>query len=243
MLAGIDRYMTGENPFSLALSLIISADRDLIEIISLSLQVSGLSAALALGLGLPLGAFIATKRFYARSALIVFFNALLGLPPVVVGLTIYLLLSSNGLLGFANLLYSPTAMVIAQFTLVFPIAVALTIQLLDSLNREYDSFFRSLGLSSTRRIAALLIDGRAGLITIMLACLGRALSEVGAIIIVGGNINHVTRMMTTAIALETSRGELALAMALGVILLSTALIINIASQLLKHHLEKELGYE
>lgn len=221
----------------------MSGDQNLTEIVSLSLRVSGLSALLALGLGLPLGALIATTEFYGRSAVIIVFNALLGLPPVVVGLSIYLLLSRNGLFGFADLLYSPAAMIIAQFTLVFPIAVSLTISLLEGLNREYKLFFASLRLSNWARIKALLIDGRAGLVTIMLACLGRAISEVGAIIIVGGNINHLTRMMTTAIALETSRGELALAMALGIILLMIALLINMASQFLKRHFETELGYE
>lgn len=235
--------MTSDNPFSLALSLIATIDQDLVEIITLSLRVSGLSALLALMLGLPIGALIATRHFWGRGALIATFNALLGLPPVVVGLSIYLLLSRNGLFGFADLLYSPSAMIIAQFTLVFPIAVALTIGLLEGLNREYDPLFNSLGLSITRRITALLADGRAGLVTIMLACFGRALSEVGAIIIVGGNINHVTRMMTTAIALETSRGELALAMALGIILLIIALLINIASQFLKAHFDRELGHD
>ena len=235
--------MTSDNPFALALSLIVTIDQNLVEIIALSLRVSGLSAVFALALGLPIGALIATRRFWGRGAIIAIFNALLGLPPVVVGLTIYLLLSRNGLFGFADLLYSPAAMIIAQFTLVFPIAVALTIQLLEGLNREYDPLFSSLGLGTVRRITALLADGRAGLVTIMLACLGRALSEVGAIIIVGGNINHVTRMMTTAIALETSRGELALAMALGIILLMIALAINIASQFLKAHFDKELGHE
>ena len=235
--------MTSDNPFSLALTLIATIDQNLVEIISLSLRVSGASALLALALGLPIGALIATRRFWGRGALIAIFNAALGLPPVVVGLSIYLLLSRNGLFGFADLLYSPTAMIIAQFTLVFPIAVALTIGLLEGLNREYDPLFSSLGLSISRRITALLSDGRAGLVTIMLACLGRALSEVGAIIIVGGNINHVTRMMTTAIALETSRGELALAMALGIILLVIALLINIASQFLKAHFDRELGHD
>lgn len=235
--------MTNDNPILLAFDLIMSGDQNLTEIVSLSLRVSGLSAFLALIIGLPLGALIATTQFYGRSAVIITFNALLGLPPVVVGLSIYLLLSRNGVFGFADLLYSPAAMVIAQFTLVFPIAVALTISLLEGLNREYGLFFASLRLSNVSRIKALLVDGRAGLVTIMLACLGRAISEVGAIIIVGGNINHLTRMMTTAIALETSRGELALAMALGIILLMIALLINMASQFLKRHFETELGYE
>ena len=235
--------MTSENPLYLALELIASNDRNLIEITSLSLRVSGLSAALALLCGLPLGALIATTHFAGRSAVIIIFNAALSLPPVVVGLSIYLLLSRNGLLGFADLLYTPTAMIIAQFTLVFPIAVALTIQLLEGLKREYDPLFSSLRLELLKQITTLLADGRAGLVTIMLACLGRALSEVGAIIIVGGNINHLTRMMTTAIALETSRGELALAMALGVVLLLIALGINILSQFLKAHFDRELGHE
>lgn len=235
--------MTNDNPILLAFDLIMSGDQNLTEIVSLSLRVSGLSAFLALIIGLPLGALIATTQFYGRSAVIITFNALLGLPPVVVGLSIYLLLSRNGVFGFADLLYSPAAMVIAQFTLVFPIAVALTISLLEGLNREYGLFFASLRLSNVSRIKALLVDGRAGLVTIMLACLGRAISEVGAIIIVGGNINHLTRMMTTAIALETSRGELALAMALGIILLMIALLINMVSQFLKRHFETELGYE
>lgn len=235
--------MTNDNPILLAFDLIMSGDQNLTEIVSLSLRVSGLSAFLALIIGLPLGALIATTQFYGRSAVIIAFNALLGLPPVVVGLSIYLLLSRNGVFGFADLLYSPAAMVIAQFTLVFPIAVALTISLLEGLNREYGLFFASLRLSNVSRIKALLVDGRAGLVTIMLACLGRAISEVGAIIIVGGNINHLTRMMTTAIALETSRGELALAMALGIILLMIALLINMVSQFLKRHFETELGYE
>ncbi|MGC6530364.1 MAG: ABC transporter permease [Candidatus Puniceispirillaceae bacterium] len=234
--------MSSENPFALALHIILSADPNLAEIVGLSLQVSGLSALLALGLGLPLGAFLAVKRFRGRATIIILFNAMLGLPPVVVGLTIYLLLSRNGLLGFANILYTAQAMVMAQFILVFPIAVALTNQLLEGLMREYHLFFTSLRLSSISRMKALLIDARGGLITIMLACLGRALSEVGAIIIVGGNINHVTRMMTTAIALETSRGELALAMALGIILLIIALVINIASQVVKSRIDRTLDH-
>ena len=155
--------MTNDNPILLAFDLIMSGDQNLTEIVSLSLRVSGLSAFLALTIGLPLGALIATTQFYGRSAVIVIFNALLGLPPVVVGLSIYLLLSRNGVFGFADLLYSPAAMVIAQFTLVFPIAVALTISLLEGLNREYGLFFASLRLSNISRIKALLVDGRAGL--------------------------------------------------------------------------------
>ena len=234
--------METTNPFSLALTLIMSGDRDLLEIISLSLQVSGLSVLVSLLIGLPIGALLATKSFWGRGSVIITFNALLGLPPVVVGLMIYLLLSRNGWLGFANILYTPTAMMIVQIILILPIAIALSRQILENLNQEYELLFRSLRLSDWGRMSVLLMDAKSGLITIGLACAGRALSEVGAIIIVGGNINHLTRMMTTAIALETSRGELALAMALGIILLAIALVINIASQLLKTRLERDLHH-
>lgn len=234
--------METTNPFSLALTLIMSGDRDLLEIISLSLQVSGLSVLVSLLIGLPIGALLATKSFWGRGSVIITFNALLGLPPVVVGLMIYLLLSRNGWLGFANILYTPTAMMIVQIILILPIAIALSRQILENLNQEYELLFRSLRLSNWGRMSVLLMDAKSGLITIGLACAGRALSEVGAIIIVGGNINHLTRMMTTAIALETSRGELALAMALGIILLAIALVINIASQLLKTRLERDLHH-
>ena len=231
--------MQSTNPFSVAFELIISGNENLLEIVTLSLQVSSLSVIISLVIGLPIGAFLATKQFYGRSIIIIFFNALLGLPPVVVGLGLYLLLSRNGLLGFADILYTPTAMMMAQVLLILPIAIALSRQILEQLHHEYDKLFISLGVTSWQKMKVILIDTRASLITIALACAGRALSEVGAIIIVGGNINHVTRMMTTAIALETSRGELALAMALGIILLAIALLINIASQFIKSYLERD----
>jgi len=231
--------MQSTNPFSVAFELIISGNENLLEIVTLSLQVSSLSVIISLMIGLPIGAFLATKQFYGRSIIIIFFNALLGLPPVVVGLGLYLLLSRNGLLGFADILYTPTAMMMAQVLLILPIAIALSRQILEQLHHEYDKLFISLGVTSWQKMKVILIDARASLITIALACAGRALSEVGAIIIVGGNINHVTRMMTTAIALETSRGELALAMALGIILLAIALLINIASQFIKSYLERD----
>ena len=231
--------MQSTNPFSVAFELIISGNENLLEIVNLSLQVSSLSVIISLVIGLPIGAFLATKQFYGRSIIIIFFNALLGLPPVVVGLGLYLLLSRNGLLGFADILYTPTAMMLAQVLLILPIAIALSRQILEQLHHEYDKLFTSLGVTSWQKMKVILIDARASLITIALACAGRALSEVGAIIIVGGNINHVTRMMTTAIALETSRGELALAMALGIILLAIALLINIVSQFIKSYLERD----
>ena len=231
--------MQSTNPFSVAFELIISGNENLLEIVNLSLQVSSLSVIISLVIGLPIGAFLATKQFYGRSIIIISFNALLGLPPVVVGLGLYLLLSRNGLLGFADILYTPTAMMLAQVLLILPIAIALSRQILEQLHHEYDKLFTSLGVTSWQKMKVILIDARASLITIALACAGRALSEVGAIIIVGGNINHVTRMMTTAIALETSRGELALAMALGIILLAIALLINIVSQFIKSYLERD----
>jgi len=214
--------------FGLALSMILSADADLIEIIALSLRVSLSAVALSALIGLPLGALIAVLRFPGRQVLAVLLNALMGLPPVVVGLLVYMAISRAGPFGWLDLLYTPTAMIIAQTILVTPIIAALTRQLLEDLHREYDEQFRSLCLSTRRVIAALIWDARYSLLTVTLAGFGRAIAEVGAVIIVGGNIDHLTRVMTTAIALETSRGELALALALGVILLILALSVNAA---------------
>jgi len=214
--------------FGLALSMILSADADLIEIIALSLRVSLAAVALSALIGLPLGALIAVLRFPGRQVLAVLLNALMGLPPVVVGLLVYMAISRAGPFGWLDLLYTPTAMIIAQTILVTPIIAALARQLLEDLHREYDEQFRSLCLSTRRVIAALIWDARYSLLTVTLAGFGRAIAEVGAVIIVGGNIDHLTRVMTTAIALETSRGELALALALGVILLILALSVNAA---------------
>jgi len=157
---------------------------------------------------------------------VILINALMGLPPVVVGLFVYLLLSRSGPLGILGLLYTPTAMVIAQILLITPLVAALSLQVLEELHTEYDEFFRSLRLSPFAKLKTLLWDGRFGLITVGLAGFGRAISEVGAVMIVGGNINHVTRIMTTAIALETSKGTLALALALGIILIGISITIN-----------------
>ena len=212
--------------FTLAFQLIASGNADLVEIVLLSLRVS-LTAVLIAGLiGMPLGALLAVARFPGRGGLIVVVNALMGLPPVVVGLLVYLMLSNAGPLGVLQLLYTPTAMIIAQAILVTPIIAALTRQVVDDLNREYDEQLRSLGVSWYDAVGTLLWDARASLATAMLAGFGRAVAEVGAVIIVGGNINHVTRVMTTAIALETSKGNLALALALGIILLLLALGVN-----------------
>jgi tungstate transport system permease protein len=214
--------------FGLAFSLIVSADADLIEIIGLSLRVSISALVLAALIGFPLGALTAVVRFPGRQALAVLLNALMGLPPVVVGLLVYMALSHAGPLGWMNLLYSPAAMIIAQAILITPIVAALTRQVVEDMHKEYDEQFRSFCLPTQRVITALIWDSRYSLLTVALAGFGRAIAEVGAVIIVGGNIDHLTRVMTTAIALETSKGDLALALALGIILLVLALSVNAA---------------
>ena len=211
-----------------AFGLVASADADLIEIVLLSLQVSLSATLFAALIGLPLGAVLAVSRFPGRGAVLVLINALMGLPPVVVGLLVYLHLSRAGPLGFLGLLYTPTAMIIAQTILIAPIVTALSRQVLEDLHGEYAETFRSLCLSRRDVVGALLWDGRFALVTVGLAGFGRAVAEVGAVMIVGGNIDHLTRVMTTAIALETSRGELALALALGIVLMVIALGVNAA---------------
>lgn len=218
--------------FSLALDLVLAGNGELWSIIALSLRVSLSAVAIACLIGLPLGAALVVMRFPGRGGVIALLNALMGLPPVVVGLAVYLLLSRSGPLGVMGLLYTPAAMILAQAILVTPLVAALARQSLADLHGEYDELFRSLGLSRRTKIAALIWDGRYALTTAALAGFGRAIAEVGAVIIVGGNIEHVTRVMTTAIALETSKGDLALAMALGLILLTIALIVNAALLLL-----------
>lgn len=210
----------------LALALVLSGDADLLEIVGLSLRVSLTATALACLLGLPLGAVLATTRFHGREVVIVVVNALMGLPPVVVGLLVYLHLSRSGPLGFLGLLYTPTAMIIAQTILITPIVTALSRQVLEDLHGEYDEQFRSLCLSPLETIRALVWDGRYALLTVALAGFGRAVAEVGAVIVVGGNIDHLTRVMTTAIALETAKGDLPLALGLGLILMALALGVN-----------------
>ncbi|HEX5079706.1 MAG TPA: ABC transporter permease [Geminicoccaceae bacterium] len=212
--------------FGLAVSLIADADRDFLEIVGLSLRVSLSAVLLACAIGLPLGGALAVLRFPGRQPLLVLLNALMGLPPVVVGLLVYLALSRAGPLGVLQLLYTPTAMIIAQTVLVTPIVAALARQVIEDLYAEYDEQLRSLGLGLRSTIATLLWDARHSLLTVALAGFGRAVAEVGAVIVVGGNINHVTRVMTTTIALETSKGDLALALALGMVLIALALSIN-----------------
>tara|TARA_Y100000588_G_C14033722_1_gene829811 strand:- start:175 stop:882 length:708 start_codon:yes stop_codon:yes gene_type:complete len=212
--------------FGLAIELVVMADSDLVEIIALSLRVSLTAVLVACCLGLPIGAAVAIGRFPGRQLFVIALNALMGLPPVVVGLLVYMMLSNAGPLGWLELLYTPSAMIIAQAVLVTPIIAALSREVLEQLNDEYAEQFQSLGLSSVRTMRALLWDGRYSLLTVALAGFGRAVAEVGAVIIVGGNIAHLTRVMTTAIALETSKGDLALAFALGLVLISIALLVN-----------------
>ena len=212
--------------FTLAFELVASADPDLLEIIGLSLRVSLTAVMIACCVGLPLGAAIAMGRFPGRGFVVIVLNALMGLPPVVVGLLVYLMLSRAGPLGWLQLLYTPSAMIIAQTLLITPIVTALSREILEQLHEEYAEQFRSLCVPTSQAIVTLLVDARFSLLTVALAGFGRATAEVGAVIIVGGNINHLTRVMTTAIALETSKGDLALALALGLVLIALALAVN-----------------
>jgi tungstate transport system permease protein len=212
-----------------AVSMILTLDADLVEIVLLSLQISLSAVIIASVVALPLGALIALQAFPGRRAVVILLNALMGLPPVVVGLMVYLLLSRAGPLGPMGLLFTPTAMVIAQSIIVLPIIAALARQTVADLHEEYDEYLRSLGCTPLQSVATLLWDGRFRLLTAIMAGFGRAIAEVGAVIIVGGNIQHATRVMTTTIALETSKGNLALALGLGLILVTLALGVNAAT--------------
>ena len=216
----------------------MSFDGQLLEIVSLSLRVSLTAVLLAAIVGVPLGAVLAVGRFPGRMPLSVLVNALMGLPPVVVGLGLYLLLSRSGPLGVLGLLYTPTAMIIAQMVLVTPIIASFSQQVFADLHGEYDEMLRAMHATRLQTMATLMRDARHSLITALLAGLGRALSEIGAVMIVGGNIAHATRVMTTAIALETSKGNLHLAVALGLILLALSVVINIMLVLLRARLER-----
>ncbi len=212
-----------------AWQLIVTGDAALFAIVRLSLAVSLSAVALAAVIGLPLGAFLALTRFPGRSVLVVTLNALMGLPPVVVGLALYLLLSRSGPLGEMGILFTPAAMVIAQTVLIVPIIAALARQTVEDLWREYCDEFAAMGVGPAGRVMTLLWDARFSLLTALLAGFGRAAAEVGAVIIVGGNIDGFTRTMTTAIALETSKGDLPLAMGLGLILIGIVIAINMAA--------------
>lgn len=212
--------------FQAAFALVVGLDPGFLGIVALSLRVTLTAVAVAALIGLPLGAALALARFPGRAAVIVCLNALMGLPPVVAGLAVFLLLSRSGPLGPLGLLFTPTAMIVAQVLLVLPIVIALTRQVIEDLWSEYRDHLRSVGLDGMRAIPTLLFDGRFALATALLAGFGRASAEVGAVLIVGGNIAGYTRTMTTAITLETSKGDLPLALGLGLVLLSLTLMIN-----------------
>lgn len=212
--------------FRQAVLLVWHLDTDLLEIVTLSLYVSLNAVAVASIIGMPLGALVATTRFPGRGVVVIMLNAFMGLPPVVVGLFVYLLLSRAGPLGDLGLLFTPTAMIVAQTILVLPIIAALTRQTIVDLNTEYADYLDSLRLSRGRAVLTLLWEGRYSLVTAALAGFGRAIAEVGAVIVVGGNINHVTRVMTTTIALETTKGNLALALGLGLVLIALVCSVN-----------------
>ena len=216
-----------------AFSLIISADAALAEVFWLSVKVSLTALLIACAIGLPLGAFLAVQRFSGRGMLIGFINTLMGMPPVVIGLIVYLHLSRSGPLGWMGLLYTPTAMIIAQVILITPIIAALSCQIVEDLHEDYRDLFASLCVPSHVAVLSYIYDARYSLLTVVMAGFGRAVSEVGAVIVVGGNIDHLTRVMTTTIALETSKGDLELALALGLILMVKALFINACGMRIK----------
>lgn len=224
-----------------AVRMILHVDAKLVDIVWLSLRVSVSAVAIGGLVALPAGAALAVVRFRGREAIVVLLNALLGLPAVVVGLAIYLLLSRAGPLGEFGILFTPAAMVVAQAVLVTPLIAALTRQSADDAWREYREQLVSLGAGSATSALALLHDLRFSLVTIVLAAFGRAIAEVGAVMIVGGNIDGVTRVMTTAIALETSKGDLPLALGLGIVLMAIVLVLNVGTHFVKEAAQKRHG--
>ncbi|MEL6798488.1 MAG: ABC transporter permease [Pseudomonadota bacterium] len=210
-----------------AMRLVWSLDPELIEIAARSLQVTLTAVVIAALIGLPLGAWLAVSRFRARRTVIAIVNALMGLPPVVVGLIVYLMLSRSGPFGVLGLLFTPTAMIIAQVIIITPLIASITHQAVRELWADYRDLLLSLGATRRQRITALLWDGRRALLTASLAGFGRGIGEVGAIMIVGGNIDNATRVLTTAIALETGKGDFALALALGFILIALAIAVSL----------------
>src|SRR5712672_4406955 len=224
-----------------AWQLVLGGDPALFAIVGLSLAISLSAVALAALAGMPLGALLALTRFPGRSALVVLLNALMGLPPVVVGLSVYLLLSRSGPLGELGILFTPSAMVIAQTILIAPIIAALTRQTVEDLWTEYRDELEAMDVGPFGRIATLIWDGRFSLVTALLAGFGRAAAEVGAVIIVGGNIDGFTRTMTTAIALETSKGDLPLALGLGLVLMTIVVAVNAAAWMARLWSERQAG--
>ena len=224
-----------------ALDLILSGDPVLFAVVRLSLMVTLAATFLAAVVGMPLGAAVALTRFPGRDAVIVILNGLMGLPPVVVGLLVFLALSRSGPLGAAGLLFTPTAMIIAQAVLITPIIAALTRQLIQDLWVEYRDELTAMEVGPLGRVQALLWDARFSLVTILLAGFGRAAAEVGAVMIVGGNIDGFTRVMTTTIALETSKGNLALAIGLGVVLIGLIMTVNAIAWSVRQWADRHAG--
>ena len=224
-----------------ALQLVLTGDPALLAIVRLSLLVSVSAAILGALIAVPFGAAVALTRFRGREAVIVILNALMGLPPVVVGLAVYLLLSRSGPLGSWGLLFTPQAMIIAQTVLIAPIIAALTRQTVEDLWVEYRDELTAMRIGPARRVAALLWDARFSLVTTLLAGFGRAAAEVGTVMIVGGNIDGFTRTMTTAIALETSKGDLPLAIGLGIVLIALIIVVNAAAALARRIAELHAG--
>ena len=224
-----------------ALSLILGGDAALLAILRLSLLVTVAATVLAALIGLPLGAIVALTRFPGRTAAIVLLNGFMGLPPVVVGLLVFLALSRSGPLGWLGLLFTPKAMILAQALLITPIIAALTRQVIEDLWTEYRDELTAMAIGPLGRVMALLWDARFALVTIGLAGFGRAAAEVGAVMIVGGNIDGATRVMTTAIALETSKGNLALAIGLGVVLVALILAVNALAWGVRQWAERHAG--
>src|SRR2546425_4448996 len=226
---------------SAALALLVGLDSRLVEIVLLSLRVSLSAVAIAALIGLPVAAAIAVGRFRGRQAVIVVLNALMGLPPVVVGLLVYLLLSRAGPLGALGILFTPSAMVFAQSILILPIVAALSRQAIEDAWREYEEQLRSLGAGRLSAALTLLWDTRVSLLTTIISGFGRAAAEVGAVMIVGGNIDGGTRVMTTTIALGTSKGDLPLALGLGMVLLTIVLALNAGAYLVKEAAQRRFG--
>jgi len=224
-----------------AIDLILSGDTTLLAIVRLSLLVTLSATLLAALIGMPIGALVALTRFPGRTFLVVALNGLMGLPPVVVGLLVFLLLSRSGPLGSLGILFTPTAMVIAQAVLIMPIIAALTRQVIEDLWAEYRDELTAMELGPFARVRALLWDARFSLVTILLAGFGRAAAEVGAVMIVGGNIDGFTRVMTTSIALETSKGNLALAIGLGLVLILVIMTVNAVAWTVRQWAERHAG--
>ena len=215
------------NILETAFNLIVTFDKDLFEIIGLSLKVTMSALIIAVIISIPFGAYLVFFKNKLQTLVVLFSNTLMGMPPVVLGLLIYTLVSKKGIFGFLDILYTPTAMILAQTLLIIPIVVSLTYEEIYKKNKEYNLLLNSLNLSRLTKLKTLVYESRYALITVALTGFGRASAEVGAVMIVGGNINHFTRVMTTSIAFETSKGSIELAVALGLILITISFIITL----------------